>query len=73
MCSMVHEEIFKEFCEWSPEYASMVVDHKPWGSTSILVKLKAGMSYKVKRYSADKFVMQFVSEDDIKRKYNKDK
>lgn len=67
---MTHNDIFEEFCKWSPEHASMVTEYKPWGGTSILIRLTNGTAYKVKRYDAVRFVMQPVSEDDINRKYN---
>ena len=62
-------EIYKEFCEWSPEHADMVEDYKPWGRNSIIVWLKGGYAYKVKRRAPGAFVMQKVSEEDIKKKY----
>ena len=62
-------DIFKEFCKWSPEHAAMVVDYRPWGHTSILVWLNNGQAYKCKRHAADRFTMQLVSEEDIKKKY----
>ena len=61
--------IFKEFCKWSPEYAAMVVDYRLWGHTSILVWLNNGQAYKCKRRAANRFTMQLVSEEDIKKKY----
>ena len=64
-----HEEIYKEFCAWSPEYAARVIKWEPWGSVSIIIWLNNGMIYKAKRYYNDcKFTMQIVSEEDIKRK-----
>lgn len=68
---MTHEDIFNEFCNWSPNHAAMVTEYRPWGSTSILVRLNNDTAYKVKRYDANKFIMQPVSEDDIQRKYSK--
>ena len=62
-------DIYKDFCNWSPKHAAMVVDYRPWGHTSILVWLNNGQAYKCKRHAAGKFTMQFVSEDDIKKKY----
>ena len=38
-------EIYKDFCNWSPEHAAMVVDYRPWGSTSIVVWLNNGQAY----------------------------
>lgn len=66
-------DIFEEFCKWSPEHAAMVVDFRSWGSTSIVVWLDNGMTYKVKRYAPNKFIMQVVSEEDIKKKYELNK
>lgn len=63
-------QIYKEFCEWSPAHAKMVVDYRPWGSTSIVVWLNNGQAYKCKRYAKNKFIMQAVSEDDINKKFN---
>lgn len=48
----------------------MVVDYRPWGSTSIVVWLNNGQAYKCKRHAADRFTMQMVSEEDIKKKFN---
>ena len=62
-------QIYKEFCEWSPAHAKMIVDYRPWGSTSIVVWLNNGQAYKCKRHAADRFTMQLVSEEDIKKKY----
>lgn len=66
---LTYGELYKEFCEWSPGHAKMVVDYRPWGSNSIVVWLSNGMAYKVKRYSKDKFIMQTVSKEDIERKF----
>lgn len=68
MISKTHQRIFREFCEWSPTHASMVVDYAEWGSTSIVVWLNNGIAYKVKRHAPYKFTMQVVYEEDIKRK-----
>lgn len=62
-------DIYKDFCNWSPERAAMVVDYRPWGHASILVWLTNGQAYKCKRHAADRFTIQFVSEEDIKKKY----
>lgn len=67
----IHEEIFKEFREWSPEHAKLIKDYRPWGSTSIVVWLEGGYAYKVKRHAPGKFTMQFVSKEDIEKKFNK--
>lgn len=67
-CSPVHKKIYKDFCEWSPDYAAMVIDYKPWGHTSIVVWLSNGYAYKVKQHAHDRFTMQMVSEADIERK-----
>ena len=69
MVEITFGKIFKEFCNWSPEHAAMVVDYRPWGHDSILVWLTNGKAYKCKRYAADRFIMQLVSEEDIKKKY----
>lgn len=66
---ITHGELYKEFCEWSPEHAKMVKDYRPWGKHSIVVWLEGGHAYKVKRYAPDKFLMQAVSEEDIKKKF----
>lgn len=62
-------DIYRDFCNWSPEHAAMVVDYRPCGHTSILVWLNNGQAYKCKRHAADRFTMQLVSEEDIKKKY----
>lgn len=66
---MTWGEIYKEFCEWNPELANKVVDYRPWGSTSIVIWLNNNMAYKVKRHDVNKFTMQVLSEEDIKKKY----
>lgn len=71
MSKTIWDEIYEEFCEWSPEHTNMVVEYKPWGSTSIMIKLNSGLAYKVKRFAPGKFIMQLISEEDIKKKYNK--
>ena len=73
MSEITWGDIYKEFCEWSPMHAEMVVDYRPWGSTSIVVWLRNGMAYKVKRFAPGKFVMQSLSEEDIKKKYGLNK
>lgn len=69
MTEITWGEIYKEFCEWSPEHAKMVMDYKPWGSNSILVWLTSGLTYKVKRVGPGEFIMQSVSEEDIENKF----
>ena len=66
-------EIYKEFCEWSPEHAAMVTDYRPWGKLSIVVWFNNGMAFKVKRHAPDKFTMQAVSKDDIDKKFGPNK
>ena len=66
---LTYDEIYKDFCNWSPEHAAMVVDYNPWGHTSILVWLNNGQTYKCKRHAADRFTMQPVSEEDIRKRY----
>ena len=68
--NLTHDDIYKEFCEWSPKHAAMIIDYKPWGSTSILIRLNNGQAYKCKRCAQNRFIMQMVSELDIKKKYN---
>lgn len=67
--SITYGELYSEFCKWSPEHAKMVSDYRPWGRTSIVVWLNNGQAYKVKRTGPDRFVMQLVSEADIKKKF----
>ena len=67
---LTYNEIYRDFCNWSPERAAMVISYKPWGHTSICVWLSTGQTYKCKRHSADRFTVQRVSKDDIKKKYN---
>ena len=71
MITLTHEQIFEEFCKWSPQYASMVVDYKPWGSTSIVVWLSNGHAYKVKCHATGRFTIQTVSKEDINRKFER--
>ena len=66
---LTYGDIYRDFCNWSPEHAAMVVDYRPWGHTSILVWLNNGQAYKCKRHAAGRFTMQLVSEEDIKKKY----
>lgn len=66
---MTYGELYKKFCAWSPEHAKMVKDYRPWGTNSIVVWLSNGMSYKVKYIEEGKFIMQTVSEEDVKRKF----
>lgn len=65
----LHNELYKEFCEWSPQHAAEVTSYKPWGRRSIVVWLKNGMAFKAKRCAPGKFIMQLLSEDDIKKKF----
>ena len=71
--NVTHNEIFNEFCIWSPTLAPKVVAYRPWGSTSIVVWLNNGFIYKIKRYGPDKFVMQAVSKDDVNKKFGLNK
>ncbi len=66
----IHEEIYKDFCSWSPGHVNFILTYKPWGEHSILLLLELGYAYKVKRNGPDKFIMQPVSESDIIKKYN---
>ena len=68
---MAHEDIYEEFCKWSPEHAKMVKGYAPWGSTSIVIWLNSGMMYKVKRHGEGKFVMQTVTKADVDKKFGK--
>ena len=70
---MTYDELYKEFCEWSPEHAAMVTDYRPWGSHSIVIWLNNGMTYKVKRCDINRFVMQRVSHEDINKKFGLNK
>lgn len=66
-----YDEIYRDFCNWSPKkFTNMIVNYKPWGHSSICVWLSNGHAYKCKRHSVDRFSVQCVSEDDIKKKYN---
>lgn len=29
---LTYGDIYRDFCNWSPEHAAMVVDYRPWGS-----------------------------------------
>lgn len=66
---LTYKEIYEDFCNWSPKYAAMVTDYRPWGHTSICVWLNNGQAYKCKRRAKDRFTLQLVSEEDIKKKY----
>ena len=70
---LTYGDIYRDFCNWSPEYAAMVIDYRPWGSTSICVWLNNGQAYKCKRHATDRFTMQMVSQDDINKKFGWDK
>lgn len=66
---MTTNEIFLKFSKWSPEHAEMVVSFRQWGSRSLYVKLRNGMQYKVKCVTDTDFVMQTVSDEDVKKKF----
>ena len=34
---LTYGDIYRDFCNWSPEHAVMVADYRPWGHTSILI------------------------------------
>lgn len=70
MAEITYGEIYKEFREWSPEHAKMVIDYRPWGGHSIVIWLNNGMAYKVRRTAPNKFVMQSLSKEDINKKFN---
>lgn len=67
MDKLTCEEIYKDFCDWSPDYASMIVSYRSWGSSSIIVWLTNGKMYKCKRRAKDWFTMQIMSYEDIKK------
>lgn len=69
MAQSKQNKLFKLFKKCNPEMAEMVVDYKPWGSNSLCLWLRNGMMYKVKFFADGKFVMQTVTEEDVKRKY----
>lgn len=70
---MTCDELYKEFCEWSPEHATMVTNYRPWGSHAIVIWLSNGMMYKVKRCDVNRFIMQKVSQEDINKKFGLNK
>lgn len=69
MSDITWDEIYKEFCEWSPEHANMIEGYKPWGNNSIVVWFSSGHAYKVKRHAPGRFTMQMVSNEDINKKF----
>ena len=71
MLKMTHEELYASFCNENPEMAEQIEEYKPWGSTSIIVHLKDGKNYKVKCCAPDRFTVQVLTLDDIRRKFNK--
>lgn len=71
MAELTYDELYKEFCEWSPEHAKMVKDYRPWGRNSIVIWLSNNMAYKVKRVDKNHFIMQMVSKSDINNKLYK--
>ena len=62
-------ELTKEFSEWGPQYVPMTKEVRPWGTNSFAIWLKNGLVYKAKRYAPGKFIMQPLTEEDIKKKY----
>lgn len=71
--AITHDEILKRFYDWNPEVASKIINHKPWGSTSIVIWLNNGLSYKVKLHDSGNFTMQVVSKEDINKKFGLNK
>ena len=70
MNTITYKEIYEEFCKWSPKHAEMIIECRPWGNNSIAIWLSNGMTYKVKYYGSNKFIMQSLSKDDINAKFN---
>lgn len=70
MNEITYGELYKEFCEWSPEHAKMVIDYRPWGRMSIVVWFRNGQIYKVKYIDKNHFVMQMLSKEDVERKFS---
>lgn len=68
---MTHEEIYKAFHKWSPGHGRLCTDYKPWGSSSIIVRLQGGLKYKVKHHGGKVFTMQVISDEDIEKKLGK--
>jgi len=70
MAEITWGEIYTEFCNLNPDIGAMIIDYRPWGSTSIVIWLENGMAYKIKRHAPGRFIIQPVSEDDLNRKFN---
>lgn len=65
-----YSELFNEFCAQDLGRGSTIKEYKPWGANSIVVWFMNGQAFKIKRIAPGKFVMQKLSEDDIKKKFS---
>ena len=66
---MTPSELYAKFKAWNPEMDKMVLDYRQWGSNSLCIWLYNGMKYKAKLYDGNKFIMQTVTDEDVKRKF----
>lgn len=67
---MTYGELFKCLCDYMPEFTHKIIDYRPWGNLSIIVWLKDGTKYKCKYRSANNFVIQQLSDEDVNKKFN---
>ena len=73
MEAVTHKQIFEEFCIYNPVFARNMVSYKAWGKSSIVIWLNDGRAFKIKRVTSNAFIMQIVTEEDIKRKFAENK
>lgn len=61
--------IYSDLKECNPDIAYLVKDFKYWGRDSICLWLVNGKTYKCTRLDKNNFCMQYLSKEDIYKKY----
>lgn len=62
-------EIYNDLEQCNPEIAVLVKEFKYWGHDSICLWLVNGKTYKCTRLDNNNFYMQYLSKEDIYKKY----
>lgn len=61
--------IYNDLEECNPDIAYLVKEFKYWGHDSICLWLANGKTYKCTRLDKNNFYMQYLSKEDIYKKY----
>lgn len=67
---ITYKEMYRQFCECSPEYACMIEDYRPCGKYEIMIWLNDGRVYRVRYHDKHKFSMLLLSADNIRDNFD---